>query len=134
MKVKRKMILDDQMPLHEKKRNARALATNPVGMQMLLGIVAEEQLPRPLYPFVEELIQQYGDDKVRFQAASYFKDEGAGDNYSVERISALEGHASAGESTFARTCQTCHRVGNKGATIGPDLSAIGGKFDTRCAG
>ncbi|MDQ2656454.1 MAG: HEAT repeat domain-containing protein, partial [Bacteroidota bacterium] len=129
MKVKRKMILDDQMPLHEKKRNARALATNPVGMQMLLGIVAEEQLPRPLYPFVEELIAQYGDEKVRFQAASYFTKDDIKDDYRVDRISALAGHANAGESVFARTCQTCHRVGKKGATIGPDLSAIGSKFD-----
>lgn len=129
MKVKRNMILDDKMPLDEKKRNARALANNPVGMQMLLGIIAEGQLPRPLYPFVEKLIQQYGDDKVRFQAASYFKNEDVKDNYRVDRIIALSGHADAGESLFARTCQTCHRVGSKGATIGPDLSAIGSKFD-----
>lgn len=131
MKVKRNMLVDPQMPLPERRRSARDLARDPVGMQMLLGTLAEKQLPDDLYQFVEELIQRYGDDKVKIQAAGYFGEGRTSGRYSADRISALKGDASAGEKLFSVQCLTCHRLGNKGATIGPDLTAIGSKFDRR---
>lgn len=130
MKVKRNLILDPRMPVAEKKRSIRYMARDQVGMQMLLGILAERQVPPSLFPFVKEMIGLYGDEKVRLQAASYFANAD-GASYSVDRIVALRGDAGAGEATFATQCLTCHRAGGKGATIGPDLSAIKDKFDRR---
>src|SRR5690606_842307 len=120
MKVKRNLILDPRMPVAEKKRSIRYMARDQVGMQMLLGILAERQVPPSLFPFVKEMIGLYGDEKVRLQAASYFANAD-GASYSVDRIVALRGDAGAGEATFATQCLTCHRAGGKGATIGPDL-------------
>lgn len=128
MKVRRKMVVDPQMPEAEKRRNARQMARNPVGMQMLLGTMAEGQLPRALYPFVAELVRQYGDETVRMQATRYFE-ESTSDNYAISRIVGLKSDISSGEKLFAGQCMTCHRVGGKGATIGPDLTVIGNKFD-----
>ena len=35
------------------------------------------------------------------------------------------GNASSGESLFARNCLGCHRIGDRGGRLGPDLSRIG---------
>ncbi|MGH9255370.1 MAG: c-type cytochrome [Vicinamibacterales bacterium] len=35
------------------------------------------------------------------------------------------GNASAGESVFASSCLACHRIGDRGGRLGPDLSRIG---------
>ncbi|MCH2373977.1 MAG: PQQ-dependent sugar dehydrogenase [Planctomycetes bacterium] len=49
-----------------------------------------------------------------------------------DAILAMEGEASRGEASFrsgvASQCKTCHRVGNAGATVGPDLTEIGKKY------
>lgn len=130
MRVKRNVLLNEQLPLAEKKRAARAMASDPVGMQMLLGVIAEGRLDQSLFQFVEGLVQQYGDDKVRIQAASYFQKAATrGTGYQVAAIRALKGDPVAGESVVATKCLTCHRVGNRGATIGPDLTGIKDKFD-----
>ncbi|MBM4000419.1 MAG: c-type cytochrome [Planctomycetes bacterium] len=52
-----------------------------------------------------------------------------------DRILAMTGDASKGRRVFFETtggqCANCHRVGNEGQDVGPDLSAIGGKLDRR---
>ena len=35
------------------------------------------------------------------------------------------GNAGAGENVFAANCMGCHRVGERGGNLGPDLSRIG---------
>ena len=35
------------------------------------------------------------------------------------------GSAASGETLFARNCQGCHRVGDRGGQLGPDLTRIG---------
>ncbi|HJT33531.1 MAG TPA: PVC-type heme-binding CxxCH protein [Pirellulales bacterium] len=48
-------------------------------------------------------------------------------------ILALKGDARRGEQIFSQStaaqCKTCHRVGNTGGAVGPDLSQIGKKYE-----
>jgi putative heme-binding domain-containing protein len=48
-------------------------------------------------------------------------------------ILALSGEAARGERLFLEAagvqCRNCHRIGDKGSEVGPDLSRIGGKLD-----
>ncbi len=46
---------------------------------------------------------------------------------SLQRRSYESGHRAAGQAN----CLLCHRVGEEGGYMGPDLSAVGGRFDTR---
>jgi putative membrane-bound dehydrogenase-like protein len=129
MKVKRSRILDAQMPLDEKKRSARDMAKDPVGAPMLLGMVAEGQLPSELLPFVEEIMLKNESEAVRMQAASYFKNDREAKGFSAPSIAKMTMNASNGENVFARSCSACHRVKGNGKDIGPDLTAIRTKFD-----
>ena len=129
MKVKRNRILDTQMPANEKRWAARDMANNAVGAQMLLGMVAEDRLPRELYPFVEAQMLRNEDASLRIQASSFFEGKDATGRFSIPGITKLSMNAVAGEGIFEKHCASCHRMKDRGASIGPDLTSIKGKFD-----
>jgi putative heme-binding domain-containing protein len=60
-------------------------------------------------------------------------------NYTVADIEGLLGAGLEGGRDFANgrnlfgatTCFACHRFGNEGGAIGPDLSSVGGKYSPR---
>ncbi len=66
---------------------------------------------------------------IRVQASKYFKSPGAKKTYAIEEISKLIGDGARGKKLFTNRCSGCHKVGNKGNSIGPDLTTIGKKFD-----
>lgn len=129
MKVKRNMVLDPQMPLDEKKRNARSMTRDPIGTQMLLGIISEGLLPKELHTFVQELIETHKDENVRIQAAGYFGNKSEDEKFSAAAIGELRGNSAEGGVIFLKTCASCHKVGGRGAAVGPDLTGIKNKFD-----
>lgn len=55
-----------------------------------------------------------------------------GTSINVADLLALKGDAESGRKLFFRdaaaSCKSCHRVGNQGETLGPDLSQIGKKY------
>lgn len=129
LKVKRGRILDPQMPLNEKKWSASDMAKDATGARMLLGLVAERQLPDALYSHVEKLLSANKDPAVRMQASGYFGDGSELEDFSVTAIAKRPATASAGRAVFEKNCANCHRIKKKGMEIGPDLTAIKNKFD-----
>jgi putative membrane-bound dehydrogenase-like protein len=49
--------------------------------------------------------------------------------YDVDAIAKLSGQVNQGKALFDTYCATCHRVGNEGRDIGPNLSWIKNKYD-----
>lgn len=129
MKIKRNRILDRQMPFNEKRASARDMARDAVGARMLLNMVAEDALPEALYAFVEEQVLKNEDPAVRMQATGYFKGKKDGERFSIGDITGLAARESTGEGLFRKHCSACHRLGNAGKDIGPDLTGIQRKFD-----
>jgi putative heme-binding domain-containing protein len=129
MKVRMGKILDEHMSADEQKRNAQAMAKDPVGGQMLLGMVADKKLPQALYPVVSDLMFDNPNQAVRVQAPLYFKKKGATMTYAIPSIVKLKGDANSGAEVFQKNCSSCHRVKGKGMDIGPELTLIQEKFD-----
>ena len=129
MKVKMAKILDEQLPFDEKKWSAQDMARNPIGGQMLLAMASENKLPKDLYPVVAKYIFKNPDAGVRIQASNVFGDAGAGVHYSINTITGLKNNAVEGKQIFERNCASCHRVGNNGGDIGPELTFVQKKFD-----
>lgn len=50
-------------------------------------------------------------------------------NSPIAQIALLSGDIRKGQSVFRTNCATCHRYGQQGADIGPDLTQIHQKFD-----
>jgi putative heme-binding domain-containing protein len=63
------------------------------------------------------------------QAGKYFRKPGNDVQYSIEKISALRGDANKGKMVFSTYCGSCHKKGDEGRALGPELTTIKGKFD-----
>jgi len=129
MKVKRQIILDARQSKDERSRRTREMAVDSVGGQLLIGLMAENKLPALLLPVVQKHILSNPDLSVRVQAGKYVKQSGVERTYSIDAIAQLKGDAAAGKTVFINNCSVCHRVGATGNKTGPELTAIGKKFD-----
>jgi putative heme-binding domain-containing protein len=52
-----------------------------------------------------------------------------GANFNPETVLAQRGDSARGRPLFSAICANCHRIGDTGRDIGPDLSRIGTKYD-----
>jgi hypothetical protein len=129
MKVKQQIMLDEQQSINERKSQARQMAVDSVGGQMLIGLAGDKKLPEVLLPFIQEKIFQNPDATIRMQASSYFKRPGTDKTYALQEILKLQPDVAKGKAVFTSRCATCHKWGNEGSTIGPDLTTIGKKFN-----
>ena len=105
------------------------MAKDSLGGQLLIGLASENKFPKELVPAMEESIFKNPDLTVRVQAGKYFKQAGVQKNYSITDIAGIKGDEKNGKSVFASHCASCHKVGQTGSTIGPELTSIGKKFD-----
>jgi putative membrane-bound dehydrogenase-like protein len=129
MKSKLLAVLDEHLSLDARKWRLEQMAGDSVGGQLLMGLAAENKFPSALTGAMEEVIFKNPDIAVRVQAGKYFKQPGGKKNYSIQEIASLQGNAANGKSVFSTYCTTCHRVGETGHDIGPELTTIGKKFD-----
>jgi putative heme-binding domain-containing protein len=129
MKVKKRIVLDEQQSNEERKRQVQEMAKDSVGGQLLIGLAAEKKLPAVVLPFIEEKIFQNPDPTVRSQAGDYFKRPGTDKIYSVRAIEKMTGDDTRGKTVFINRCSSCHKAGTEGGTIGPELTSIANKFD-----
>lgn len=129
MKVKKSIVLDEHQSLNERKWRVQEMAVDSVGGQLVIGMAEEKTLPEDILHFVEEKIFTNPDATIRMQASNYFNQPGANKTYSAQRILQLKPDVAKGKTLFATRCAACHKMGNQGQAIGPDLSGIGKKFD-----
>jgi putative heme-binding domain-containing protein len=64
---------------------------------------------------------------VRILASQFFPRNGV--PFKLDFINRMEGNVEKGKTTFTTYCITCHKHGEKGNEIGPDLTNVHKKFD-----
>ena len=131
MKVKMSKILDEQLPLAEKKWNTRDMSRDSFGAKMLLASLAERTFPEELMPEAKAALQQNEDESIRLQASAYFASAADEERFPVAEIISLKAEPLKGKALFESKCTVCHRVGELGRDIGPDLSLTGKKFGSK---
>ncbi len=71
------------------------------------------------------------DGRIRGRAARVLADAVAPDRQKVvdayQPVLKLQGDTARGGKVFARACATCHRLGDVGHVVGPDLASVGDK-------
>ncbi|HEY1375639.1 MAG TPA: c-type cytochrome, partial [Gemmataceae bacterium] len=109
----------------------RRLATPAAGLE-LARLVGRDRLPAATRREVLTRAAKLSPGPVRDLFEGYFPTEGRerklGSNPRPAAILGLKGDAERGRAVFfaeGMQCQNCHRVGDKGTALGPDLSAIG---------
>jgi putative membrane-bound dehydrogenase-like protein len=131
MKAKREVLLNPLIDFWQRQYTAKDMAWDSVGGKMLLGMVSEKSLPNDLRDTIALEIFKNPDLAVRTLAGQFFPRPPGDKIFQLEKVAALQGKAGRGKKIFEKKCATCHRIGDKGLDIGPDLSFIGKKFDRR---
>ncbi len=84
--------------------------------------------PWALGPARTRQLLQHSDPKIRSRAQALLGEASQGDRKAVyeKYLPALtmNGDAARGKKVFDRTCTECHKVGNLGAEVGPDLRTV----------
>jgi putative membrane-bound dehydrogenase-like protein len=121
---------EEKAALDEKIRAARTMAAHSEGGKLLLQHAATGRLPEAIYADASTARALFGnpEQEVRVLAGEYFPRPG-GAILPVRKIVQLEGQSERGKALFEAKCSTCHRIGEVGIEIGPNLENIRRKFD-----
>ena len=105
------------------------MAVNTIGGQLLIDLASAKKLTKEINNTVSQSIFKNPDQGVRVQAGNYFQRPGINKIFSIQSISRLQPEAMRGKAVFEGTCAACHKAGNIGNDLGPELTAIGKKYD-----
>ncbi len=135
---KRLMVLQKRLnqpgtPPEEKEKVALELASTQQGAYVLFRCADRGLLAKELLPKVTEAIYRNPDPGVRALATQYFPRpaKGGAPLPPVAELLKMSGDAKRGREIFfgaTASCSKCHKVGDQGGDIGPDLTNIRGKL------
>jgi len=108
------------------------LASKNAWVPLLLAAVKENQIPAGEISAAHRAqLLKHPDAAIRKQAAGLLADEVLGERNDViaayQQSLAITGDAERGKALFLRECTACHRLGDQGHDIGPNLSDYGRK-------
>jgi putative membrane-bound dehydrogenase-like protein len=124
-----KRLENNKTPLNEKIRIGQLMAKDADGGQIIIDLVSNYKIGgKPLMAKIGEVIFNNPNAKIRLIASQYFPRAGA-EPLKIDFIARMNADTEKGKTTFATYCATCHRHGENGNDIGPDLSKIHDKFE-----
>lgn len=121
------IMLDQNKPWNERMDAGKKMAGSLIGGRLIIALAVRNQLSGKMIEGLTEAIFENPYQEVRSLASGYFKKPEV-KGFLVEKILALEGDRSNGQSLFMAKCASCHKNDQGGNDIGPDLSSIGNKL------
>jgi putative membrane-bound dehydrogenase-like protein len=123
----KKIVADKNQSMAMRIESARKMASDQDGGNILVDMRVQGQLQDTIAKSVSEIIFRHPDQNVRVVASQFFPRNGK--VLKTDFIARMAAVPSNGEKVFYNTCAACHKHGDKGAEIGPDLTLIHKKFD-----
>ena len=123
----KKKLQNQQLPLADRIASAKQMAKDPDGGNVLIDLKATYALDDAIAKEISEDIFNNPDAKVRIVASQFFTRNGQ--TLKLDFVTRMAGNVDKGKDIFGLYCANCHKIGEKGAEIGPDLSNIHKKFD-----
>ena len=118
-----------QAPAELQVKLARALVQNQAGANRILTAVEKSQAPAGLLMDIH-IRDRFPKDRVAALTKNTPKPSAEVERLIADRIAEYRekgGHAESGKKIYATYCATCHKRGNIGADIGPQLEGIGNR-------
>jgi putative heme-binding domain-containing protein len=122
-------ILGPAVSAEIKNKAAARMAKNARGGELLIALASEGKLSKNVRKVISQWIFANPDRAVRIQAGEFFERPGINKKFSITSITRLKPEAVKGKSIFSNSCAGCHKTGNAGGEVGPELTAIGKKYD-----
>jgi putative membrane-bound dehydrogenase-like protein len=120
-------VADKALPDSVRIAAGNKMALDPQGGNLLIDMKSQGQLPGTIAMAVSEQLFKNPDQNVRIMASQFFFRQGK--ELKMDFVARMKADPTHGQSVFATHCATCHRHGEQGADIGPDLTKIHQKFD-----
>ncbi|HLW64067.1 MAG TPA: carbohydrate-binding protein, partial [Gemmataceae bacterium] len=101
-------------------------------LKPVLDALEKKQIePSEVDAIAKQRLLTHKSEAIRQRAAKLFANSVAPDRLKVidafRPALSLKGDARKGGEIFAKTCAACHKLGNVGNEVGPDLAALGGR-------
>lgn len=107
------------------------LGRAPVAAALLKAVAAKELTPADIDPETEQFLRSHRDEKIRQEAEQVLKRADTANRAEVVagylRAMPETGNAAAGREMFAKRCAQCHKLGEIGHAVGPDLASLSDK-------
>ena len=137
MKTVRELLTSNKLSPEDRAMTADRLLISPAGALVLLKMIDDRQLPPELAKRAVSRAANHPDSNVRTLFAKHLPPEQRpktlGDAIKAEELLRLTGRARRGQRIFqtstAAQCKNCHTTDGQGGLLGPDLSAIGKKYE-----
>ena len=123
----KKIVADKNQPVGQRIDAAKKMAGDVNGGNILVDMRVQGQLQDTIAKSVSEIIFKNPDQQVRVVASQFFPKNGK--VLKTDFIARMKGNPENGLRIFTANCTSCHKHGEMGADIGPDLTAIHKKFD-----
>jgi len=123
----KKIVADKNQPVGQRMDAAKKMAGDVNGGNILVDMRVQGQLQDTIAKSVSEIIFKNPDQQVRVVASQFFPKNGK--VLKTDFIARMKGNPENGLRIFTANCTSCHKHGEMGADIGPDLTAIHKKFD-----
>ncbi len=123
-------LLAEKTPKEERINIAQTMATDADGGNIIIDLASNYGIrydEKALKTAIGEVIFNNPDSKVRLIASQYFPRLGA-EPLKLDFIARMKGDVENGKTIYATYCTTCHRHGENGNDIGPDLTNIHRKY------
>ena len=120
---------DTTAALEDRRAGAMQLAESRAGRLHLLQLAVEDVLPDTLRQALSTPLLSSDDPYFNAMATHYFPAPSAPADYAVEAIAELAPDREAGQPLFYANCAPCHKIGQAGSELGPELTNIHTKYD-----
>ncbi|HEY2837992.1 MAG TPA: PVC-type heme-binding CxxCH protein, partial [Pirellulales bacterium] len=135
----KKLFAMSEIPMALKSAAAARAMERAVGALVMLRTIEEQGLPEAIRHEVLALATKHADTNVRILFERFIPEvdrpKRLGASVKPEEILSLAGDQKRGQQIFfkssAARCNACHKVNGKGTNVGPDLSQIGKKYDSK---
>lgn len=124
----RQQVVDTTLSMDQRLAAASQLADEKTGKLHLIHLAANQVLADTITHHVKDQVLKEEDPNVKALIAHYFASSDSS-FHAVEAVADLSADTGHGKILFYSNCLACHKMGQAGSEIGPDLTNIHAKYD-----
>jgi putative membrane-bound dehydrogenase-like protein len=126
---RKEIVLNGNIAFGERKNAALEMLKSTQGSQLLLEIIQKQALSEDLMEYVGPLLSNHSESTIKYQAKNLINT--MENTYNSEFVTKTKGNSENGRMVFESNCASCHKIGNSGKEIGPELTKIGAKLEKK---
>ena len=133
----RKLLTENRVSAQVQRNAVQEMLGSTAGALMLYRLLDDSSLPSDLRGPLVERASRHADANVRTLFDRFIpadlRAKRLGRIIQPDQILSLDGNAERGREIYLKStaaqCAKCHKIGDEGGTLGPDLSQIGKKYE-----